>query len=89
MQMGVVGLAGAGEAGEIKTEATTCLAGVPGAVLALGSEKGTWVSEVPPAGMPMTTVSTLSTLGHGPKTSCEMCSWSVAFESRSDLQSEH
>ena len=43
LQMGVVGMAGAGEAGETKTEDTICQAGVPGAALALESEKGTWV----------------------------------------------
>ena len=73
--MGVVGMARAGEAEETKTEGITCLAGVQGAVLALESEKGTWVSEVPPEGMPMTTASTLSTLGSGLKTTCETCSW--------------
>lgn len=80
-------MAGVGEAGETKTEGTTCLAEVLGAVLALASEKGTWVSEVPPEGMPMTGASTLSTLVTGPKTSCEMCGWSVAFKSQPALHS--
>ena len=79
LQMGVVGMAGAEEIGEVKTEDITCLAGVLGAVLALGSGKGIWVSEVHPEGTPMTTANTLLTLGSGLRTSCEMCIWSVAF----------
>lgn len=41
--MGVVGMGGAGVAGDPKIGATTCQAEAQGAVLALGSENGIWV----------------------------------------------
>lgn len=76
-QMEVVGTAGAEAAGETKTGDTTCPAGGLGAAQALGLEKGIWVSEAHPEGTPMTTASTLLTLGNGLRTSCETCIWSV------------
>lgn len=74
-QTEVVGTAGAEAAGETKTGDTTCPAGGLGAVQVLGLEKGIWVSEAHPEGMPMTTASILSTLGNGLKTFCETCIW--------------
>lgn len=75
--MEVVGTAGAEAAGETKTGDTTCPAGDLEAAQALGLEKGIWVSEVHPEGMPMTTASTSSTLGSGLKIFCGTCIWSV------------
>lgn len=61
--------------GIIRTEATTCLVGALGAVLALGSEREIWVLEHLLEERQMTTANTLLTLRSGRRTSSEMCIW--------------